>query len=101
MRSCTSAPGCGPSLPWALSRMRWPTSPDANGASAGSPRRAPPPRSESPVTDTLRKRVLTAVVLGAALLAILLWLPDWVTVAVMTALVVLGAWGGAAFLLRA
>jgi len=53
------------------------------------------------VNNTLRKRVLTAVVLGAALLAILLWLPDWATVAVMTALVLFGAWEWSAFLLLA
>jgi phosphatidate cytidylyltransferase len=51
------------------------------------------------VSDILRKRVLTAIVLGAVLLAILLWLPDWVTVAVMTALVLFGAWEWSAFLL--
>jgi phosphatidate cytidylyltransferase len=51
------------------------------------------------VNDTLRKRVLTAVVLGSSLLAILLWLPQWVTVAVVTALVLFGAWEWSAFLL--
>jgi len=50
------------------------------------------------VSDSLRKRVLTSVVLGATLLSILLWLPDWVTVAVMTALVLFGAWEWSAFL---
>ena len=40
----------------------------------------------------LRKRVLTAVVLGAALLAILLWLPDWATIAVVTLMVLFGVW---------
>ena len=49
--------------------------------------------------EVLRKRVLTAIVLGAVLLAILLWLPDWVTVAVVTALVLFGAWEWSAFLL--
>jgi phosphatidate cytidylyltransferase len=53
------------------------------------------------VSDTLRKRVLTAVVLGAALLAILLWLPDWATVAVVTLMVLFGAWEWSAFLLLA
>ena len=50
------------------------------------------------MSDSLRKRVLTSVVLGATLLSILLWLPDWVTVAVMTALVLFGAWEWSAFL---
>ena len=51
------------------------------------------------MSETLRKRVLTAVVLGAALLAILLWLPDWATVAVVTLMVLFGAWEWSAFLL--
>ena len=51
------------------------------------------------MTDTLRKRVLTAVVLAAVLLAIVLWLPEWITVAVMTAVVLAGAWEWSAFLL--
>jgi len=51
------------------------------------------------VSDTLRKRVLTAVVLAAALLAILLWLPDWATVAAVTLIVLFGAWEWSAFLL--
>jgi phosphatidate cytidylyltransferase len=51
------------------------------------------------VSDTLRKRILTALVLGAALLAILLWLPDWATVAVVTLMVLVGAWEWSAFLL--
>jgi phosphatidate cytidylyltransferase len=51
------------------------------------------------VNDALRKRVLTAVVLAVALLAILLWLPEWVTVAVLTLLALAGAWEWSAFLL--
>jgi len=51
------------------------------------------------VTDALRKRVLTAVVLGAVLLAIVLWLPAEATVGVMTLLVLAGAWEWSAFLL--
>jgi phosphatidate cytidylyltransferase len=51
------------------------------------------------VSDALRKRVLTAVVLGVALLAILLWLPEWATVAVVTLMVLFGAWEWSAFLL--
>jgi phosphatidate cytidylyltransferase len=51
------------------------------------------------MSETLRKRVLTALVLGAALLAILLWLPEWATVAVVTLMVLLGAWEWSAFML--
>jgi phosphatidate cytidylyltransferase len=51
------------------------------------------------VTDALRKRVLTAVVLGAVLLAIVLWLPAGATVGVVTLLVLAGAWEWSAFLL--
>jgi phosphatidate cytidylyltransferase len=51
------------------------------------------------VTDALRKRILTAVVLGSVLLAILLWLPDWVTVAVITVMALAGAWEWSAFLM--
>jgi phosphatidate cytidylyltransferase len=50
------------------------------------------------VTDALRKRVLTAVVLAALLLVVLLWLPPWATVAVFTLAVLLGAWEWSAFL---
>jgi phosphatidate cytidylyltransferase len=51
------------------------------------------------VTDALRKRVLTAVVLAAVLLAIVLWLPAGATVVVVTLLVLAGAWEWSAFLL--
>jgi phosphatidate cytidylyltransferase len=51
------------------------------------------------VTEGLRKRILTAVVLAVALLAVLLWLPAWATVAVLTLLVLAGAWEWSAFLL--
>jgi phosphatidate cytidylyltransferase len=50
------------------------------------------------VSDSLRKRVLTAVVGAAALLAILLLLPEWVTVVALTALLLAGAWEWSAFL---
>jgi phosphatidate cytidylyltransferase len=50
------------------------------------------------VTEALRKRVLTAVVLASLLLVVLLWLPPWVTVAVFTLTVLLGAWEWSAFL---
>jgi phosphatidate cytidylyltransferase len=52
------------------------------------------------VTEVLRKRILTAVVLAVVLLAVLLWLPPWVTVAVLTLLVLAGAWEWSAFLVR-
>jgi phosphatidate cytidylyltransferase len=51
------------------------------------------------MAETLRKRVLTAVVLAAVALAILLWLPTWVTVAAMTVLALAGAWEWSAFLM--
>jgi phosphatidate cytidylyltransferase len=50
------------------------------------------------MSESLRKRVLTAVVLAAALLVIVLWLPEWVTVAALTALLLAGAWEWSAFL---
>jgi len=51
------------------------------------------------VPDALRKRILTAAVLIALLLAILLWLPQWVAIVVWTVLVLFGAWEWSAFLL--
>ena len=51
------------------------------------------------MADTLRKRVLTAVVLAAVALAVLLWLPVWVTVAGITGLALAGAWEWSAFLM--
>jgi phosphatidate cytidylyltransferase len=51
------------------------------------------------VTEALRQRILTGVVLAVALLAVLLWLPAWATVAVVTLLVLAGAWEWSAFLL--
>jgi phosphatidate cytidylyltransferase len=50
------------------------------------------------VSESLRKRVLTAVVLAAALLVILVLLPEWVTVAALTVLLLAGAWEWSAFL---
>jgi phosphatidate cytidylyltransferase len=50
------------------------------------------------VSDSLRTRVSTAVVLGAVLLAVVLWLPPVATVAALTVLVVAGAWEWSAFL---
>ena len=53
------------------------------------------------MAETLRKRILTAVVLAALALTILLWLPSWVTVAGLTLLALAGAWEWSAFLLIA
>jgi len=50
------------------------------------------------VNEALRKRVLTAVALAAAILAILLWMPPWVTVVAVTAALLAGAWEWSAFL---
>ncbi|HYM27132.1 MAG TPA: phosphatidate cytidylyltransferase, partial [Steroidobacteraceae bacterium] len=50
------------------------------------------------MSGTLRTRVLTAVVLAATLLVILLGLPSWATVVVLTALLLAGAWEWSAFL---
>jgi phosphatidate cytidylyltransferase len=49
------------------------------------------------VSETLRKRIVTAVVLAASLIPTLLWLPGWVTVAVLTLLALAGAWEWSAF----
>lgn len=49
------------------------------------------------MSEALRTRIFTALVLGAVLLAVLLWLPEWGTVAVMTVLVLAGAWEWSAF----
>lgn len=48
--------------------------------------------------EPLRRRVLTAVVLAAALCAILLWLPEWVAGLTLTAVLLAGAWEWSAFL---
>jgi phosphatidate cytidylyltransferase len=50
------------------------------------------------VSESLRTRVLTAVVLGVVLLAVVLWLPPVATVAALTALVVAGGWEWSAFM---
>ena len=50
------------------------------------------------MNESLRKRVLTAVVLAAALLVILLFLPVWATVVVLTLMLLAGAWEWSAFL---
>jgi phosphatidate cytidylyltransferase len=50
------------------------------------------------VTRSLRQRILTAAVLAAALLVTVLYLPSWVTLAVVSAVVLLGAWEWSGFL---
>lgn len=50
------------------------------------------------MTEHLRKRIITAVVLAVLFLGVLLWLPPIATVIVMTALVLAGAWEWSAFL---
>jgi phosphatidate cytidylyltransferase len=50
------------------------------------------------VTESLRKRIVTAVVLAVFFLGVLLWLPPIATVIVVTALVLAGAWEWSAFL---
>ena len=50
------------------------------------------------MTDSLRKRIITAVVLVVLFLGVLLWLPPIATVIVMTVLVLAGAWEWSAFL---
>jgi phosphatidate cytidylyltransferase len=50
------------------------------------------------VNESLRTRVLTAAVLAAALLVILLFLPVWATVVVLTVMLLAGAWEWSAFL---
>ena len=50
------------------------------------------------MTESLRKRIITAVILAVAFLAVLLWLPPKATVVVVTALVLAGAWEWSAFL---
>ena len=50
------------------------------------------------MSEALRQRVLTAVVLAALLIAMLLWLPAWPTIAALTVLVLIGAWEWSAFL---
>jgi phosphatidate cytidylyltransferase len=50
------------------------------------------------VNEALRKRIITAVVLGAIFLAIVLLLPPVATLVVLTMLVLAGAWEWSAFL---
>jgi phosphatidate cytidylyltransferase len=50
------------------------------------------------MAEGIKKRVTTAVVLVAILLAVVLWLPPGATVAVLTLVVLAGAWEWSAFL---
>jgi phosphatidate cytidylyltransferase len=50
------------------------------------------------VSESLRKRVATAAVLIALLLVVLFWLPAAATVALLTGVVLIGAWEWSAFL---
>ncbi len=50
------------------------------------------------MNDTLRKRIATASVLAAVLLAVVLWLPPAATIVMVTGLVLAGAWEWSAFL---
>lgn len=50
------------------------------------------------MSESLRKRVATAAILIALLLAVLFWMPAGATVAVLTLVVLMGAWEWSAFL---
>lgn len=50
------------------------------------------------MTESLRKRIVTAAVLIALLLVVLFWMPALATVAVLTVVVLMGAWEWSAFL---
>jgi phosphatidate cytidylyltransferase len=50
------------------------------------------------VNETLRKRIVTASILAGVLLVVILGLPRWVTVVVLTVLVLAGGWEWSAFL---
>jgi phosphatidate cytidylyltransferase len=50
------------------------------------------------VSESLRKRIVTAAVLIALLLAVLFWLPAAATIALLTVVVLMGAWEWSAFL---
>jgi phosphatidate cytidylyltransferase len=55
-------------------------------------------RAPRPAGESLRKRIATAAVLIALLLAVLFWLPAAATVALLTLVVLMGAWEWSAFL---
>lgn len=50
------------------------------------------------MSESLRKRIITAVILAVLFLSVLLWLPPVATIMVVTALVLAGAWEWSAFL---
>jgi phosphatidate cytidylyltransferase len=50
------------------------------------------------VNDALRKRIITALVLAGSFLGIVLFLPSWATVILLTVLVLAGGWEWSAFL---
>lgn len=50
------------------------------------------------MSEALRKRIVTAVVLAAVLLTVLLALPPWVSVVLVSAIVLMGAWEWSGFL---
>jgi phosphatidate cytidylyltransferase len=50
------------------------------------------------MAEGIKKRVITAVVLIAILLAVVLWMPDWATIVALTVIVLAGAWEWSAFL---
>src|SRR5262245_66478133 len=50
------------------------------------------------MADSIKKRVTTAAVLVALLLAVILWLPPEATVVAVTLVVLVGAWEWSAFL---
>ena len=50
------------------------------------------------MTESLRKRIVTAVIVAVLFLGVLFFLPPFATVIVLTALVLAGAWEWSAFL---
>lgn len=50
------------------------------------------------MAEGIKKRVTTAIVLAAILLAVILWLPPWGTQGLLTLVVLAGAWEWSAFL---
>ena len=50
------------------------------------------------MAEGIRKRVITAAVLVAVLLAVILWLPPGATVIALTLVILAGAWEWSAFL---
>jgi phosphatidate cytidylyltransferase len=50
------------------------------------------------MSESLRQRIVTAIVLAGTLLAVLLWAPPWAPIALLTVLLLVGAWEWSAFL---